>query len=78
MSFIKKINTICAEKKRLTPEAKKLVEKYRFYNRELDRYQGSVFYTGNPNDSRCKEYESAQKEIADKLEKLGYKIDECY
>ena len=62
----------------LSPEAKKLVEKYRFLNRELDRYQGSVFYTGNPNDARCKKYEAEQKEISDKLSRLGYNIDACY
>jgi hypothetical protein len=66
-------------KKRLPNGAKALIDKYRFFNTELDRYQGSVFYTGNPNDSRCTQIEADQKSIAEKFLKLtGFPIDTSY
>lgn len=63
-------------KKHLTPQAKKLVERYKFLNSELDRYCSSVFYI--PNGPREKNYEAEQASINAQLKALGYNLDLYY
>lgn len=66
-----------SEKKRLTPEAKKLVERYKFLNSELDRYCSSIFYKGE-GDPREKKYIAEQQEINERMKTLGYNLDLYY
>ena len=65
-----------AIKKKLTPDAKKLVERYKTLNREMDRYTGSVFYV--PNGKREKDMIKEQQDISEKMKSLGYELDLYY
>ncbi len=60
-------------KKRLTGEAKKLVDRYKFINKEIDRFGGSVFYY--PNSQREQAWNEDQKAISAKMKALGYNLD---
>lgn len=61
-------------KKRLTPELKKIVDRYKFITQEEERYLGSVFAV--PNSSRARGYEQELQALAIKFKKItGVSID---
>jgi hypothetical protein len=61
-------------KKRLTPELKRMVDRYKLISQEEERYLGSVF--ANPNSSRAKNYEKELIDLATRFKKMsGISID---